>query len=283
MSDASAEAVTALVSDADVAFYRQHGWWLSPAWLGDDVLDDLRFGVERYLAGERDWALPVNLGQHGEVEPRVRQTDYLSLQIAEFQRVVQNRAIAAMAARLAGTGAVRLFHDQLVTKPPYDPAAKAVVGWHTDKAYWQSCSSVDMITAWIPLDDVTEDKGPLAVWDGSHRWPGVEALHSFTVADLQGIEDSYRRRALDPAIVTLPMRRGQVSFHHCRLVHGGYENRSAAPRYGYAVHFQDADNRYDPGKSGGHRQGHINDLLCRKTADGYPDYEDPDLFPQLWP
>jgi ectoine hydroxylase-related dioxygenase (phytanoyl-CoA dioxygenase family) len=265
----------------DIEFFRVHGWWLSPPILSDEVLEDLKFGIERYFAGERDWLLPVSLGELGGDATPVRQTDYLSLQIKEFRQAIEQKSVASIAAQLAETASVRLFHDQLVTKPPYDPSKAATVGWHTDRAYWRTCSSKNMITAWIPLDDVPEERGPLAVWDGSHRWPGVEDLHSFGVTDLGSIEDRFRALGLPPDIVVLPMRRGQVSFHHCRLVHGGFANRTANPRYGYAVHMQDAENRFDQ-VSGEHR-GHINDLMCRRTPDGFPDYEDPDFFPQLWP
>lgn len=269
------------VTDADIAFYHQHGWWLSPPFLSDQALETLKFGVQRYLAGERDWALPVNLGDD-ESTAVVRQTDYLSLQIEEFREIAHEPVIARIAAQLAGTAAVRLFHDQLVTKPPFDPGRKAVVGWHTDRAYWQTCTSTNMLTAWIPLDDVPESKGPLAVWDGSHCWPEVESLHSFDHDDLSAIEETFRRKGLAPQIVFLPMQRGQVSFHHCRLVHGGLENRSTEPRYGYAIHMQDGDNRYGPSASAS-RRGHVNDLLCRRGPDGNPDYADADIFPQLWP
>jgi Phytanoyl-CoA dioxygenase (PhyH) len=270
------------VTDEDVAFYREHGWWVSPPFLAEDLLDTLKFGVQRYLAGERDWALPVNLGDGEAAAAPVRQTDYLSLQIEEFRRAVHDQAIPKIATRLAGTTAVRLFHDQLVTKPPFDAERKAVVGWHTDRAYWQTCTSSNMLTAWIPLDDVPEAKGPLAVWDGSHHWPDVETLHSFDRHDLGSIEDMFLHKGLTPDIIFLPMKRGQVSFHHCRLVHGGLENRSDEPRYGYAIHMQDAENRYGPTLSTG-RRGHVNDLLCRRGADGNPDYSDPDIFPRLWP
>ena len=269
------------LSAQDIDFFQAHGWWLSPRILGEDVLDDLQFGIERYLAGERDWQLPINLRELGDATP-VRQTDYLSLQIKEFRQAIEQKLVASIAARLAGTASVRLFHDQLVTKPPYDPTKPATVGWHTDKAYWTSCSSENMITAWIPLEDVPEERGPLAVWDRSHHWPGVETLHSFAVMDLGSIEERFRALGFQPEIVVLPMRRGQVSFHHCRLVHGGFANRTASPRHGYAIHMQDAENRYVDPVSGIHR-GHINDLMCRRTIDGYPDYEDPDVFPKLWP
>jgi hypothetical protein len=271
------------VNEDDVCFFRAHGWWLSPLILDDAFLDNFEFGIERHLTGERDWLLPICLGNKSDGPGEVRQEDYLSMQIREFRRIIEYKPIAAIAARLIGTPSIRLFHDQLVTKPPYDPTTNARVGWHTDKAYWTTCSSNNMVSAWIPIDDVPEEKGPLAIWDASHLWPGVDELHSFTVTDLESIEDRFRTRGLEPVIVTLPMRRGQVSFHHCRLVHGGYANRTNKPRYGYAIHMQDSDNRFLAPVNTESRHGHINDLMCRRTPQGDPDYSDPDIFPILWP
>ncbi|WP_318523789.1 phytanoyl-CoA dioxygenase family protein [Edaphobacter sp.] len=251
--------------------------------LDDAIMDILELAVDRYVAGERDWLLPINLGDDGQGLNVVRQADYLSMQIKEFRSVVVHAAISSIAAQSASSPTIRLFHDQLVTKPPYTPTSDTRVGWHTDRAYWTTCSSKEMISAWVPVHDVSEEMGPLAVWDRSHLWPGVERLHNFVVTDLESIEAQFRAQGLEPEITTLPMRRGQVSFHHCRLVHGGYANRSKMPRYAYTIHMQDADNRYSLPTTTAGKQGHINDLLCRRTTNGLPDYSDPDVFPVLWP
>ncbi|MDX8348118.1 phytanoyl-CoA dioxygenase family protein [Cognatiyoonia sp. IB215446] len=271
-----------MVGPEDISHYRAHGWWLSPPILSEDVLDTLAFGIERYRIGERDRHLAVDLGGDGETEV-VAQLDYLSLQINEFLDALLSCPVGEMAAALAETESVRIFHDQVVIKPPFDPSRSAKVGWHSDRAYWSSCSSQSMITAWIPLEDVPEEKGPLAVWDASHTWPETETLHSFGDQDLRTIEARFTDKGHAPQVRTLPMRRGQVSFHHCRLVHGGYPNKSSEDRIAYAIHMQDDANHYVPPAAASGRTGHINDLLCRKTADNKPDYADPETFPQLWP
>jgi hypothetical protein len=272
-----------LVSSEDLQFYQQHGWWVSPPLLDAAFLDNLGFGIHRYEAGERDWQLPIDVAEPRISRSEVRQIDYLSLQVQEFRSAIEQQVIVSIAAALANTSQLRLFHDQLVIKPPHDPAVPANVGWHTDKAYWTGCSSDNMITAWIPLEDVPEERGPLAVWDGSHRWAAGVNLHGFTDSDLDGALSQAERQGIDPKILVLPMTRGQISFHHCKLVHGGYANRTHAPRYAYAIHFQDATNVYLNQLSGPKRSAHINDLICRSTPDGKPDYHDPDVFPVLWP
>lgn len=271
-----------MVGPDDIAHYRAHGWWLSPPVLSDDTLDMLAFGIERYRLGERDRHLAVELGGDAD-SATVAQLDYLSLQINEFLDALLDSPVGEMAAALADTSSVRIFHDQVVIKPPYDPTRSARVGWHSDKAYWSSCSSENMITAWIPLEDVPEEKGPLAVWDGSHTWPATETLHTFGDQDLLAIESRFAERGNAPQVRTLPMSRGQVSFHHCRLVHGGYPNKTDADRIAYAIHMQDAANAYVAPDAASGRTGHINDLLCRMTPDNEPDYADPETFPKLWP
>lgn len=84
-----------------------------------------------------------------------------------------------------------------------------------------------------------------------------------------------------PALPLL-MRRGQVSFHHCRTVHGSGPNTSARPRRSLAIHLQPGDNRWQlVQRPDGTRIEHGNDALVR-TVDGAPDYADPLVCPVLW-
>jgi ectoine hydroxylase-related dioxygenase (phytanoyl-CoA dioxygenase family) len=202
----------------------------------------------------------------------------------EVMDFVRKPLLPRLAAGLIGVDEIRLFHDQLVWKDPESSTAKATsVGWHTDRAYWRSCTSGRMLTAWIPLQDTDEDMGPLAVWDGSHLWPDVDDLHTFDEQDLASAEARFRALGRNVEVRGLPMRRGQVSFHHCRLVHGSYPNRSRKPRLGFAIHYQDGANGHTPAHfEGKEKNVHLNDMLCRATVAGLPDYADPEICPVLW-
>jgi len=79
--------------------------------------------------------------------------------------------IGAIAARLTGSATIRLWDDQLVQKAPAVGSTGPVVGWHTDRAYWMTCTSEEMLTAWIPFRDCPEEIGPVLHVSGSHRWP----------------------------------------------------------------------------------------------------------------
>lgn len=272
--------------EADVAFYEAHGWVITPQLLPDELLDDALYGVERLHAGERDSVLPLGGGyldwrrEHGET---MRLNDYVSLQVRELAELVHFPAIARIAARLSRSSVVRLFHDQLVAKPPHIDGPETVVGWHTDRAYWKTCTSRKLLTAWIPLQDCTLEMGPLTVIDGSHRWADTGAMTTFVDRDLEETERRFFPSDQPARRVPFLLRRGQMSFHHCDTVHGSLPNRSDRDRIALTIHFQDGDNEYvEHTNCRGQRSLHLNDLLCRKREDGSPDYADPEICPILW-
>jgi hypothetical protein len=269
---------TLLPGPDDIASYREHGFWISPVILPPAVLDAAERGMRRYYAGDLDapdedgtWAAPPAEG--------LRKNDYASLHVHELAHLVAQPLIAATAARLSGVDGIRLWHDQLLYKPVDAPGTAANVGWHTDRQYWQSCSSEEMLTAWVGFHDVDEAGGSVSFLAGSHRWD-VSGLDFFS-QDLAALEKEITRQGHTLDIRPTRMRRGQVSFHHCRTVHGSGPNHAAGPRRSLAIHLQPADNRHRPGPG---TASHGNDRLVRRRADdGTSDYADPRICPQLWP
>jgi hypothetical protein len=276
-----------LPSDEDVAFYREHGFFISSVILSDEILDEALRGMERFYTGDRDAPFPGPPGidepgwlpEHGDV---LRKNDYASLQVRELRTLATYPIIGAVAARLSGSSLIRLWHDQLLYKPVESPTYQANVGWHTDRQYWATCTSDEMITAWVPFHDVDEMAGSLTFVDASHRWSSTATGLDFFNQDLNELE--WRMKTNGAAVAKIPaaLKRGQVSFHHCRIIHGSGPNRGFAPRRSLAIHMQTADNRYQFAQGpNGEIAEHFSDRLCRR-ADGTPDYTDPDLFPVLW-
>ena len=276
-----------LPTESDVAFYEEHGYYVSPKVLPDELIDAAMVGAERHWAGDRDWPLPITSG-FGDWKPAdgpgLRNSEYTALQTREIRALVEYPIIGAIAARLARSPEIRLWDDQLVSKPPTSGPSGPVVGWHTDRAYWMTCTSEDMLTAWIPLHDCPEEMGPVIYIDGSHRWPGTESLRHFNSPDLDAL---LARLGGDRDAASLkrvvPLQKGQMSFHHSRLIHGSDVNRGAFPRTSLALHMQDEKNRYTEFRNEAGEFWHVtNDDLCRKDANGKPDYTDPAAFPVLY-
>jgi hypothetical protein len=247
--------------------------------------------MARFYAGDRDAPFPSRDGldrsggwQPGQ--PGLRKNDYTSLQVRELAGLVRYPLIAASAAALSGAESIRLWHDQLLYKPPgtgADPSA-GNVGWHTDRQYWLTCTSSQMLTAWVPFHDVDGETGTIAFLDGSHRWD-ANGLDFFD-HDLDRLEDRLRAQGLSAARRPAVLKRGQVSFHQAGTVHGSGPNRSSGPRRSLAIHLQAADNHYQLHTfPDGTVAQHYNDTLVRSTASvagPIPDYTDPRVCPVLW-
>ena len=272
-------------SDEDVAFYRQHGWYRSKRVLPEALLDHAFSGIQRHFSGERDWDLPPTSG-FSDWKPgdgnTVRNAEVVALQNAEVRTLALHPILGAIAARLTGSSTIRYFADTLVDKPGILPETESVVGWHTDRAYWGTCTSDSMLTMWIPFQDCTVEMGPLLYIDGSHTWSGTEDMRTFRCKDLRGLEKQFPDK-LPMTKIPMTLRRGELSVHHCRLIHGSGPNTSGTPRLALAVHLQDAHNRYRRYNNEKGIPWHIFlDDLASKLKDGSPDYSDPTIFPLLW-
>lgn len=285
MTPTTSEYADLLPSEEDVRFYQEHGWYVSPRILSEEQIEDALHGMKRFYAGERDHRLTIQRGyldwtpEDGDV---LRQNDYVSLQNDEIRDLVLAPVISAIAAKLSGAEAIRLFHDQLIYKPATGEA-ETVVGWHSDRAYWQTCTSERMLTAWVPFVPTSARSGTLMMIDGSHRWPEVEEFATFNEHDLAALEGRLERQGRSLERVPMELEPGQMSFHHCRMLHGSMPNRSQDPRIALAIHFQDDTNAYQAAyDSSGAPMLHINDAMCRTRDDGTPDYADPDICPVLY-
>ena len=94
----SPEVERLLPGEEDVAFYEEHGYYVTPKVLPDDVINAAIRGAERHWAGERDWRLPVSSG-FGDWKPgdgdTIRNSEYTALQNREIRALVQHPIIGA--------------------------------------------------------------------------------------------------------------------------------------------------------------------------------------------
>jgi len=106
---------------ADIEHFDRHGYVVSPPIIPDELIAEANYGVNRYYAGERDWPLPISGGyldwrpEHGD---GLRINDYVSLQNRELRELVMFEVLGRAFSALSGSATVRLFHDQMISKPP---------------------------------------------------------------------------------------------------------------------------------------------------------------------
>ncbi|MEV0562598.1 phytanoyl-CoA dioxygenase family protein [Dactylosporangium sp. NPDC050588] len=284
-----------LPSDDDVEHYAQHGWYLSKKIFTDDEVDELVAASERYYAGERSRSLPTRPPRLAYWEPSKgdvqRHNDYVHYESDALARILRKPLLGAVAARLAKADEIRVFQSTLIYKPPIAGEPSNVVPWHFDRHYWASCTSENMLTAFIPFHDCDEEMGTITMVDGSHRWEEIGAddttTRHFAERDNDDLEVMLSDNAAynNATVTKVPMiiPKGHMSFHHCRTYHGSGANRSDRPRRAISFHLQDGANAFRPFQlSTGDLVAYNHDVLVRRTEDGRPDYSDPEYCPVLW-
>ena len=284
-----------LPSDEEVEFYAEHGWYLSRQLLTDAEVDELVEASEGFYAGGRDRALPVRPPKLAYWEskdgPVQRHNDYIHYESDAIGGILRKPIIGAVAARLAQAAEIRIFQSTLIYKPPRPDEPTNIVPWHFDRHYWATCTSERMLTAFIPFHDCGEEMGTITMVDGSHLWKEVGNNDSTSKHFAERDKDDLDRMLADNAafnntdVRKIPMiiPKGHMSFHHCRIYHGSGANRSDRPRRAISFHLQDGGNAYrDFVLTDGTEVHYNHDVLVRRTADGRPDYSDPDYCPVLW-
>ncbi len=276
-----------LPSDEEIAEYLRDGFLVVRGLVPAEVLDAAERGMDRFYAGDLDAPFPGRTRYDSydwrpEDGDGLRKNDYTSRMVTDLATLVEWPGIGAFAAGLAGAPVIRLFHDQLLYKPGSLGNDTGNVGWHTDRQYWQSCTSERMLTCWVPLHDCTAEVGGVAFVPGSHRWPEQQGLDFFS-PDLAAQQAAMAAAGREVTPVVPDLARGDVTFHSCRTVHGSGPNRTSEPRRSMAIHLQPGDNRHVDERDGsGELPYHRNDELVR-VVDGLPDYTDPRISPVLWP
>lgn len=137
----------------------------------------------------------------------------------EVRRFVLARRLARAAADILGVQGVRIYHDQALFKEP----GGGPTPWHQDQYYWP-LDTMDTVTLWMPLVDISVDMGMLTFASGSHRH-GI--VLDQKISDES--ESNYRKYVKDHQFpVTRPagMNAGDASWHYGTTVHQAPGNDS---------------------------------------------------------
>lgn len=285
-----------LPTQEDLRFYQEHGWYISKTLYSDAEIDDLVAASMRYWAGHRDRLLEPKPPRIEYWEPSqgdgARGNDYIFHEDDTFRRLLSKPIVAAIAAMLADTDQIRLLHSTLRYKPPHSRDMLSVVAWHFDRAYWQTHSSDKLLTAFIPLHDCGEDTGTIVMVDGSNTWTEFSGFTATRHLPFYERDHAEMEQFLDEnaaangsTVRKIPMvlRKGQMSFHHCRTYHGSGPNKSDQPRLVVSFHLQDRSNHWQEHHlPNGDLLIYKQDHLVRRTPEGHPDYSDPIICPVLW-
>ena len=190
-------------------------------------------GALALLRLEMEARLRAELGENPNLDFRSGEMMWLTNEI--FRLFVLSPRIAEIAAKLMGVSRVRLYHDNALAKEP----GCGRTPWHYDADHFPIASK-NVCTAWIPLQAIPRNMGPLAFAVGMDTYRLVESVpfSRFDTSYDRAISDKFRAEGV--AVDDGPFALGEMSFHHSLSFHTAGPNRTAESRMVLATtYFED--------------------------------------------
>jgi len=150
-----------------------------------------------------------------------------------IRELIFSKRIASIATQLMGTRGVRLYHDQALFKEP----GGGITPWHADQFYWPLASD-KTVTAWIPLQAVPLEMGPLEFSAGSHQ---IVEGRELAISDSSEQLIQERLRVTDFTHVIEPFDAGEISFHSGWVFHRAGANNSNQMRKVMTIIYMDSE------------------------------------------
>lgn len=238
MAVTEASTTGALVDEDTVRTYRQEGFVHVPGVLTPAEVAAFRAASDELFAAES----PVIWGE-SEAQTQVHYVEEAWLKHPTLRRLALHPRITALARRLAGVP-LRLYSSDILLKKP-NAALPTMV--HDDEAGLPLDTLAQTLTAWIALNDVPVERGCLTFVPGSHlRTAAQRQVHMTSFADYRPMSEIWPDFNYQPR-VTVPLRAGDVTFHHFRTIHLAGPNVSDGARIGHGVIYIDDTATYRPG------------------------------------
>ena len=114
-----------------------------------------------------------------------------------------------------------------------EPASPHFVSWHQDATY-AGVEPHDYVTPWIALTPSNRESGCMSMIPGTHLDSIRDHQDTFAEDNILTRGQAIEAADVDSA-VDLILEPGQMSIHHCRIIHGSQPNRSDARRVGFAL------------------------------------------------
>ena len=147
-----------------------------------------------------------------------------------MREVALSPRLGGLAADLLGEDAVRIYHDNALSKEP----GCGRTPWHHDDEHFP-LDSTQVVTAWMPVSAVPPPMGPLSFARGEDLRPLLADLTFDKVGTSYDVEVARRFAAQAVSVEAGPYAVGDVSFHSARCFHTAGPNRTTQPRRALAT------------------------------------------------
>jgi ectoine hydroxylase-related dioxygenase (phytanoyl-CoA dioxygenase family) len=176
-----------------------------------------------------------------------------------YAEITRNPIITAAIRELVDNTPVRVWHDQIISKPPGD---NAHFQCHHDFYFWP-LDHPTMITCWLALDDATPENGCMHVVPGSHRDPRFQPAdcelkpeYHLAPAPLGAGEPAslYQevRTWMPEKASPVLLKAGECMFHHCLNYHLTPHNVTDRQRRAFVIIYMPDGTCYKEAQSPNH-------------------------------
>ena len=220
------------LSAEHIAQYRRDGFIRLGDVLSPGILAHYGAEISRVVAERSSWYKP--LAERDTYGKAFLQVINIWTQNAMIAELVRSPRLARIAAELMGTRGTRIYHDQALYKEP----GGGMTPWHADQRHWPLASD-HSVTAWIPLQAVPIEMGPLAFAAGSQHLVQRRKELGLEIGDES--ERVIARSLTDCRKVEEPYALGDVSFHGGWTFHRAGPNTTSRQREIMTIIYMDAD------------------------------------------
>ncbi|MEO8454243.1 MAG: phytanoyl-CoA dioxygenase family protein [Sphingomicrobium sp.] len=212
-----------------IAFFRRNGFARLKAVFSASELQHYGAEITRLTLKLNTQTRPIeDRSTYGKAFLQITNLSEHSDQAREF---VFGKRLARIAAELLEVEGVRLYHDQSLMKEPGGGMTPA----HADQFYWPLASDRS-ITAWVPLQAVPAEMGPVGFYAGSHCFEFGRDLPISDESEAR-ITAEMERRGFP--LIDDPFDLGEVSFHQGWTFHRAGPNRTKRPRSVMTIIYMD--------------------------------------------
>ena len=233
------------VENDQIEFYRENGFLIIDDFLNGSELTSWRDAVDAAVTQfvNRDDMYHNQRGGDSYYGNVFVQCVNLWKTSEKVKALILDPALGRMAADLAGTSGVRLYHDHAMVKQPWANPTN----FHVDNPY-DPFYSHQAIMFWIALDDTTVQNGCLYFLPGTHKASGFEVGGNLGEVGIGELFREYPEWAeIEPCVAE--MKAGAGVFISGMIAHAAGPNMTTRPRRAFAMLFMPEDATFNGRKS----------------------------------
>lgn len=206
------------LTERQISQYREKGFCFPVPVLSAEEVRDYRADLERY---EGEIGAPLDFPEKSKPHLLYRWAD----------QAAHHPAVLDAVEDLIGPD-ILLYHITLWTKEAGQPA---YVLWHQDGAYF-FLEPAEQVTAWVALSDAPVEAGCMHVLPDSHKGPWRDHVDDDNPNNMikrgqgiAGLEDAKGE--------PMPLKAGEMSLHHTKLIHASGANNHSDRRIGVGLSY----------------------------------------------